>query len=328
LLDQANAMAKLEGPTLKGADTVMHARTSLVLYHRDGAMVAPLEKGRPITIGRAAPADIEIADLGLSRQHARFMWDDHGIWVEDLGSTNGTKKNGEKITRAQVVPGDEIAVGPVMVAVHAMSSMDDELRGFDGHDRFVATLADEITRARTFQRPLALALLRGANKDDHISRWASRLRMRLRPVDRVGIYGPTAVLIAFPEATAETVHPVLAELASAGDPPLMFGAVTFPNDGSSVEELIAALHVAKRPDRAATAADGPVVIKSLAMKQVMTTVKRLAQSTIAVLVNGETGTGKEVIARAIHESDPRRCTHLARDRRARSRSACPGSRRS
>jgi transcriptional regulator with PAS, ATPase and Fis domain len=42
------------------------------------------------------------------------------------------------------------------------------------------------------------------------------------------------------------------------------------------------------------------------MKQLMTTVKRVAQSTIAVLIHGETGTGKEVIARAIHDSGPRR----------------------
>jgi DNA-binding NtrC family response regulator len=294
----------LEGPTLKGADTVLHARTTLVLYHRDGAMVAQLAKGHSIVVGRSAPSDVEIPDLGLSRQHARFTWDDQGVWVEDLKSTNGTKKNGEPITRAKVVPGDEIAVGPVMVSVHVMSSVDDELRGFDGHDRFVAALGDEITRARTFQRPLALVMVRSANKDGHVSRWASRLRMRLRPVDRVGIYGPTAVLIAVPEATSESVQGLLAEL-TGGDPPLTCGAVSFPSDGGSVEELIAALQVAKRVDRAPVA-DTAVVVKNAAMKQVMTTVKRLAQSTIAVLINGETGTGKEVIARAIHDGGPRK----------------------
>ena len=104
--------------TLKGGDTVLHARTTLVLYHRDGAMVAQLDKGKSLVVGRAAPADVEIHDLGLSRQHARFTWDEQGIWVEDLKSTNGTKKNGEKIQRAKVAPGDEIAVGPVMVSIH------------------------------------------------------------------------------------------------------------------------------------------------------------------------------------------------------------------
>jgi two-component system, NtrC family, response regulator AtoC len=298
----------MDRTTLKGGDTVLHARTTLVLYHRDGAQVAQLDKGRPLVVGRAAPADIEIPDPGLSRQHARFTWDDHAIWVEDLDSTNGTRKNGEPVTRARVTPGDEIAVGPVMVSVHVISSIDDELRGFDGHDRFVTALADEITRARTFQRPLALLMVRSAGpKPSHVSRWASRLRVALRPVDRVGIYGPAAVLVALPEATAAAGQALAASLAG-GDPPLTCGTVSFPGDGGSVEELIAALQVASRTgSRPADATDPiPVVVKNPAMKEVMATVKRLAHSTIAVLIHGETGTGKEVIARAIHDGGPRK----------------------
>ncbi|TMQ14242.1 MAG: FHA domain-containing protein [Deltaproteobacteria bacterium] len=297
----------MDRTTLKGGDTVLHARTTLVLYHRDGAMVAQLDKGRPLVVGRSAPADVEIPDPGLSRQHARFTWDDHGIWVEDLQSTNGTRKNGERVSHARIAPGDEIAIGPVMVTVHVISSIDEELRGFDGHDRFVAALGDEIVRARTFGRPLALLMVRAASaKDGHVSRWASRLRMALRPVDRVGIYGPAAVLVSLPEATPEAVHAVADQL-SGGDPPLVCGAVSFPADGSSVEELIAALQVATRAGRAPEPAD-PVamVVKNPAMKEVMATVKRLAHSTVAVLIHGETGTGKEVVARAIHDGGPRR----------------------
>jgi DNA-binding NtrC family response regulator len=295
-----------ERTTLKGGDTVLHARTTLVLYHRDGAKVAQLDKGRSIVVGRSSPSDVEIPDLGLSRQHARFTWDDQGVWVEDLKSTNGTKKNGERITRAKIAPGDEIAVGPVMVSVHVMSSIDDELRGFDGHDRFVAALDEELTRARTFQRTVTLVMVRSTTpKTGHVSRWASRLRMRLRPVDRVGIYGPAAVLVSLPEATPEAVHALTAEL-TGGDPPLSCAAVAYPADGGSVEELIAALQGAKRSDRNTREDAGAVIFKNAAMKQVMTTVKRLAQSTIAVLLHGETGTGKEVIARAIHEGGPRK----------------------
>src|SRR4051812_47786304 len=123
--------------TIKGG-AVVHARTSLVIYHRDGARVEPLVQGRPLVIGRTPPSDVVIPDPGLSRQHARFTWDEHGLWVEDLKSTNGTKKNGELVTRAKILPRDEIAIGPVMVSVHIVSSIDAELRGFDGHDRFVA----------------------------------------------------------------------------------------------------------------------------------------------------------------------------------------------
>jgi len=298
----------MEGTTLKGGGTVLHARTTLVLYHRDGATVAPLAQGRSVVVGRTAPSDVEIPDPGLSRQHARFTWDDKGIWVEDLNSTNGTKKNGEPVTRARVSPGDEVAVGPVMVSLHVISSVDEELRGFDGHDRFVAALADEVTRARTFQRPLALVLVRAPNaKDGHVSKWAPRLRARLRAVDRVGIYGPAAVLVSLPEATPEMVQSLAAAL-TGGQPALACSAVMFPADGSSVDELIAALQVSTRIGGTAAPEPeaGPVIVKNAAMRVVMATVKRLAASPIAVLINGETGTGKEVIARAIHEGGPRK----------------------
>src|SRR2546423_3938591 len=99
-----------DGTTLKGGGVVVHARTTLVLFHRDGATVAHLDKGRSLVVGRSTPADVEIPDPGLSRQHARFWWDDGGIWVEDLGSTNGTKKNGEPIERAKLMAGDQITM--------------------------------------------------------------------------------------------------------------------------------------------------------------------------------------------------------------------------
>jgi DNA-binding NtrC family response regulator len=42
------------------------------------------------------------------------------------------------------------------------------------------------------------------------------------------------------------------------------------------------------------------VIGSLPMRQVLSTVQKIAKSNAAVLVTGETGSGKEVVARAIH----------------------------
>ncbi|MBA3453267.1 MAG: sigma 54-interacting transcriptional regulator, partial [Deltaproteobacteria bacterium] len=299
-------MSNSKERTLKGRARVLQPRTTLVLYHRDGATVAHMDKGRALVVGRSIPSDVVIPDPGLSRQHARFTWDDEGVRVEDLESTNGTKKNGKPVKRAKIAPGDEIAVGPVIVSVHLVSSTDEELCGFDGHDRFVAAFADEILRARTFQRSLALVLVRGATgTEGHISRWSSRLRARLRPVDRVGIYGPSALLVSLPEATPDTVR-ALADGLAGGDPALTCAVAMFPADGGSVEELIAALHAARRADRPDSNDDPGVIVKSAAMKEVMSTIKRLARSTITVLIHGETGTGKEVIARAIHESGPRK----------------------
>ena len=79
-------------------------------------------------------------------------------------------------------------------------------------------------------------------------------------------------------------------------------------DGASVDELIAAVQTGHRENSPAREVSdaGPVIVKNAAMKEVMSLVKRLSASTIAVLIHGETGTGKEIVSRAIHDHGPRK----------------------
>lgn len=289
--------------TVEGAKPVQNTRMTLVFYHREGATVAQLDKGESIIIGRAPPANVVIPDLGLSRQHARMSWNNQGLFIEDLDSTNGTKRNGERVTHAKISIDDEITVGPVVVSIHIMSSTDESLRGFDGHDRFVSSLSSELTRARTFQRSVALMMI--AAKEAHVSRWAGRLRTWLRPVDRVGVYGPSALLVMLPEATEEQAATVTRALAG-GDPELGCTTVWFPADGRSAEELITAVRATPGERRAQQQDSAGMIVKNAEMKAIMTTVKRLAASTVSVLIHGETGSGKELVAKAIHEGGGRR----------------------
>jgi hypothetical protein len=73
--------------------------------------VLPVERGRPIVIGRNPDADLVIADDLVSRRHARLVYEDGELVVEDLGSTNGTFVNGARVTRGPVVEGDRLLVG-------------------------------------------------------------------------------------------------------------------------------------------------------------------------------------------------------------------------
>ncbi|WP_029146134.1 FhaA domain-containing protein [Microbacterium luticocti] len=70
----------------------------------------PLATGRTV-IGRGSDADITVADSGTSRKHVEILWDGERAVVRDLGSTNGTKLDGQKITQAPLPPESTITIG-------------------------------------------------------------------------------------------------------------------------------------------------------------------------------------------------------------------------
>src|SRR5581483_11937257 len=60
--------------------------------------------------------DCLINDREVSRRHARFVLDQDGLFVADLGSRNGTLVNGECITgRRRLVQSDVVQVGPAEI---------------------------------------------------------------------------------------------------------------------------------------------------------------------------------------------------------------------
>jgi hypothetical protein len=67
----------------------------------------------PVTVGRGDPNDIELhGDEFASARHARFEPRRDGVWVEDIGSTNGTFVNGIRLDRPRrLSQGDVIRVG-------------------------------------------------------------------------------------------------------------------------------------------------------------------------------------------------------------------------
>src|SRR5262249_54960795 len=57
-----------------------------------------------------------------SRKHARIAMQQDQIWIEDLGSTNGTFVNGEKIKRARLKEGDRVLIGTSILKLIAADS--------------------------------------------------------------------------------------------------------------------------------------------------------------------------------------------------------------
>lgn len=67
---------------------------------------------RETVIGRAPAATIRLDDPFVSGEHARLLLRDHALHLDDLGSTNATRRNGDQVrTRVRVVPGDVLEFG-------------------------------------------------------------------------------------------------------------------------------------------------------------------------------------------------------------------------
>ncbi|GAB2901345.1 FhaA domain-containing protein [Neomicrococcus lactis] len=74
-----------------------------------------------ITIGRSKEADITVDDARVSRKHIEIFRDTNGIFVEDLGSTNGTSVNGYKIDGPEeLLDGTHIMIGSTRINFRLM----------------------------------------------------------------------------------------------------------------------------------------------------------------------------------------------------------------
>ena len=72
----------------------------------------PLKAEKQIVIGRSSELDMVLVEDMVSRKHARIMVNGTGlISIEDMGSTNGTFVNGEKVKQATLKEGDRILIG-------------------------------------------------------------------------------------------------------------------------------------------------------------------------------------------------------------------------
>jgi hypothetical protein len=70
----------------------------------------PLAIGQTV-IGRGDQANMRLPDVGISRRHARLDFDGAQVILTDLGSTNGTMVNGQRVSAVALNPGDMIQLG-------------------------------------------------------------------------------------------------------------------------------------------------------------------------------------------------------------------------
>ncbi|MDI1430213.1 sigma 54-interacting transcriptional regulator [Polyangium sorediatum] len=290
----------------------------LVFFTRDGLERAQLEPGKPLVVGRGQEADLRIYEAQLSYTHARFTLHEDGVLVEDLGSRNGVWRAGQRVPSAKLVPGDEIYLATVIVRVFALGMTAEP--NLVEEPTFRRQLEEELRRIRFSGRSLGVLAVSPGEKEaaeGPRGTWVTRLEQHLRDrIHRKYLYVPNIALILLPEIDAAEAQRVARSIAAGAPPaigPRCVGMALHPGDASKADKLIeVARHNLSRarPGEPALGTregsdggEGPIFGEE--MQEPLNLLRRVVEARASVLLLGETGTGKEVLAKRLHDSGSR-----------------------
>jgi DNA-binding NtrC family response regulator len=310
-----------EGASLPIPDrTAPRGRASVTFYHREGTALLELREQGSAVVGRSFPADLLLPEPSLSRMHARFTFVDGVLTVADLQSKHGTLLAGKPIEESKLESGDELRLGGVSAVVHMLGSPALAGQGVESYDRMLRRLREEVLRAREFGRPLALLMVQArAEPTVHVGQFVAGLGGALRTVDALGIYDDRTAIVVMPELRVEAAHARSLELlATQKSAALVGGLGVYPDVAGSHEELLSlcrhACLSASRDQPLVTAAmssgnrataASAVVVSDPSMRALYRVVTQVAARGMPVLITGETGVGKEVVAAALHRESRR-----------------------
>ncbi len=327
------------GDTTLAADLAEEAsaeRATLLVYEGSGedarTRVIDLPTHAEVTLGRSRTCTVSIDSERVSRVHARITRRDNDIRVEDLDSRNGTRLNGAKIDApTRVSSGDEIGVGPATVVV-TITTRVARPAPIGGVTYLQERLSAEVDRGLRYRRRFALVMLRIDADSDTTAADDSvdAISERIRPMDVFAEYGPDDYAILLPEADREAAAEMTSRLVheihtAAPSARARAGLALFPEHGTEAEELVslarAALLEARRSGQVEVVAAPPeepavtgadLIVGDPQMERVYALVRKVADHPITVLVSGETGVGKEVVAQALHTESRRRRASFVR----------------
>ncbi len=297
----------------------------LLVLEGDTSTVFPLPVDGEVVIGRGDGVSLRLRDQSISRAHARVTCRGGQAEVADLGSQNGTRLNGDAlIGTRKLVSGDAIAIGAITMVFHSTAKTRAS-RALISLEVLRQRLEEEVDRATRGGRSLAVIALvaDAARRPGGVLDTVAIVRLadgQLRRADLIG------------QASAELFYALLPDVDAAGGktaaghlvralyrdaPNIRAGVAACPADGIDVDALLAGARAAAEDAAAGEVALASTTYRTLdlggrqaivadaAMMRTFALVERLAKSDLSVLVCGETGTGKDVIASAVHHGSAR-----------------------
>lgn len=96
-----------------------------ILQFADNSMANVSLDTPQVIIGRSSEADLHINDTFISKKHARILAFHNTYYIEDLSSRNGTRVNGEPVTRVRLANRDVISLGQTNMCFILMDTIDE-----------------------------------------------------------------------------------------------------------------------------------------------------------------------------------------------------------
>jgi two-component system response regulator AtoC len=261
-----------------------------------------------VTIGRSNSVEVYVDDPLVSRRHAILAMAPR-LTIRDLGSSNGTRVDGTPLPAGETRElrvGDVVTVGSAALLIQRGAAAVYPRR-FWAAEHFEARLKEECARADRIGCGFSVACFRVGR---HVPDVAVRqiLAAGLRASDVVGEYGPSAYAVLIVDANPVQARVVLdritSELARRSFAASR-GIADFPADGRTADDLLArAQPRAEDHGPALAVSQGRVVADSIT-QELFRLAERIAAGDISVLLVGETGVGKEVVAEEIYRRSPR-----------------------
>ncbi len=267
------------------------------------AVELPLEAS--VRFGRGKDADVAIEDVNVSRLHARLDIEVEGMFLEDLGSRNGTAVNGTRIgDRVRVSPGDVLQMGSATLLLTRVATTEAHGGTVHGHDEWRLRLLDDLERARRHGRPLSVITVQVQTKPQAI-RGLQLVIANVRNIDVVGYFTSVDFEVCLPDTGrtgAEQCARRIRERYQSEGIEARIGVASFPEDGVEAARLLGKAREALRGTEEGSL---PPIVLDETMVRLAELACRVATSNLPVLLLGETGVGKEVFAQLVHAHSPR-----------------------
>ena len=296
-------------PTLAHDDET-EQRFQLVVVEGELVTAHDLPEEGTILVGRGDEAAIRLVDPSASARHARVHVQGGAVSIEDLDSRNGTQVRGQRIAPGELIglgAGEAALLGSAVLLVQRRNRRLQRRRPLP-HGYFELRLAEECELAKnggdsaTFS--LARVDLEGEVSTDAFVDATADL---LRSSDIVGTYARNAYEILLPRTTPDgakrALEPLLQKLTQLGAE-TRSSLAHFPGDGRTAHALIERACAGIRPAAAAMPRPGVIVLDER-MRNIYRLAEKAAARDINVLILGETGVGKEILAETIHRASKR-----------------------